>query len=163
MLSMLALALVPVLAGCGYRMGVPNARLPEGLASVRVPIFENRTPEPQVAAFLTQALREQFQRAGVLGGEGASGLVEGVVLSVTAGPFLGAPERGNAPTYRMTATVQLTLKKGERTLNRVVVSGSEDFPSGADLLLTEANRAAALRRLAQTLMHDGAEQLASGW
>jgi hypothetical protein len=58
--------------------------------------------------------------------------------------------------------VMLTLKKGEQTLNAVAVSGTEDYPSGADLLLSEANRGAALTRLAETLMRDGLDRLSMG-
>ena len=46
-------------------------------------------------------------------------------------------------------------------LAETVVSGNEDYPSGADLLLTEANRSAALRRLAEQMMREGYERLAS--
>jgi hypothetical protein len=150
-------ALILLLAGCGYRFVVPNA--PAGLTSVAVPVFQNHTTEPQVDALCTQSLREHYQRAGVLGGDASEGRVEGTIVSVSSVPFLAAPERG-LPTYRMSASVQLTMKKGADVLRSVTVSGTEEYPSGADVLLTEANRATALRRLCDSLMRDGAERLA---
>lgn len=149
---------VLLLAGCGYRFVVPNA--PAGLTSVAVPVFQNHTTEPQVDALCTQALREHYQRAGVLGGDASDGTVEGTIVSVSSVPFLAAPERG-LPTYRMSASVLLTMKKGAQVLRSITVSATEEYPSGADVLLTEANRATALRRLCDALMRDGAEQLSA--
>jgi hypothetical protein len=137
---------------------VPNA--PAGVKSVSVPVFQNLTTEPQVDSLCTQALREHYQRAGALAGDGAEGSVQGVVTAVNSNALLAAPERGAFPTYRISGTVQLKLMKGEVLVREVVVSGMEDYPSGADLLITESNRATALRRLCDVLMRDGAEQLA---
>lgn len=152
-------ALIFLLAGCGYRFVVPNA--PAGLKSVAVPVFQNHTTEPQVDALCTQSLREQYQRAGVLGGDASDGTVEGTIVSVSSVPFVAAPDRGAFPTYRLSASVQLTMKKGAQTQRSVTVSGTEEYPSGADVLLTEANRATALRRLCDALMRDGAERLSA--
>ncbi len=153
------LALCVLLSGCGYRFAVPNA--PAGLASVAVPVFRNHSSEPQVDALCTQALRELYHRAGALGGEVSEGTVDGVVVAVSAAPFVAAPERGAFPSYRLSATVELTMRRGGEALRTVSVSGLEEFPSGADVLLTEANRAAALRRLCEVLMRDGAERLSA--
>jgi len=144
------------LAACGYRFVVPNA--PAGVKTVSVPVFLNHTPEPQVDALCTQALREHYQRAGALSPDG-EGVVQGVVTSVTSTALIAAPERGAFPTYRLNGSVELTLRRGAEVVRQVAVSGSEDYPSGADLLITESNRATALRRLCDVLMRDGAERL----
>lgn len=147
-----------LLAGCGYRFVVPDA--PEGVASVAVPVFRNDTTEPQVDALCTQALRERYHRAGVLGGADAEASLEGVVVAAGAAPFLASPQRAASPTYRLTAQVRLTLKRGGATLRTVTVDGAEEYPSGADILLTEANRARALGRLCEAMMRDAAARLA---
>ncbi|MEW5739273.1 MAG: LptE family protein [Myxococcota bacterium] len=151
------LALI-LLTACGYRFVVPNA--PAGVKSVSVPVFQNATTEPQVDALCTQALREHYQRAGVLGGEGSDATVEGVVMNVSSAAFLAAPERGAFPTYRLSGAVRLTLRAPGRPPREVVVSGNEEYPSGADLLITESNRATALHRWCDALMREGAERLA---
>ncbi|MEW6431643.1 MAG: LPS assembly lipoprotein LptE [Myxococcota bacterium] len=153
------LVLILLVTGCGYRFVVPNA--PPGLASVAVPVFQNHTTEPQVDVLCTQSLREHYQRAGVLGGDASEGVVEGVVTGVSAAPFLAAPERGAFPTYRLVLSVELTLKRGEQVVRSVTVRGTEEYPSGADVLITEANRATALRRLCDSVMREGAERLAA--
>jgi hypothetical protein len=135
----------------------PNARLPAGVRAVRIPLFQNRTAEPNFEAVLTEAFREHYARAGLLGDDRAQVRLEGTILSVSAPPTVTNTGRG--PTYRLSVTAVAKLAKGEQVLGQAVVTQSEDFPSGADLLLTESNRASALRRLAELLARDAAERL----
>ena len=79
-------------------------------------------------------------------------------LAVSSTPL--SPTR--PPTWRLNATVALTLKRGDQVVSALTVAGFEDYPSGADVLWSETNRGAAFRRLAATLMRDGLERLASG-
>lgn len=160
-------ALLGLLAvsGCGYRFTAPGGALPEGLRALRAPVFENHTGEPTAELLFTDAFREQLSRAGVLGGDASLGVVEGSVESISGGALLapiakpGEPPR--LPTYRLNATAKLRLTQEGRVLAEAVVAGTEDYVSGADVLLTEANRSAALRRLAEQLMREGYERLAS--
>jgi hypothetical protein len=146
-------------ASCGYRWAVPNSRLPGSVRSVAVPVFSNRTAEPTVEVLFTEAMREQLQRAGRLASEGAEAELLGTIALASAGPMMGSRGAGQFPVYRLTAVVELVLKKNGAVLWQTTAQGSEDFPSGADVLLTESNRGAAMRRLSEWLMHDAAEQL----
>lgn len=159
---MRALALlVGLTCGCGYRVVAPVSELPGGLTSVHVPVFANATSEPGAEAFFTQALRENYLRAGRLGGSDAPGTIEGTILGVGSAPLVSSP--GRLPNYRFVATVKLVLLRKGVPVNTVQVSGGEDYPAGADVLSSETNRGTALRRLAETLMREGAERLATGW
>ena len=141
--------------GCGYRLVVPGGSLPLGVKSVQVPVFENRSYEPNVEALVTEAVRERYARAGRLAGEAAEATVNGVVLDWRGGVAFG----GARPTYQVSATVRVTLKKGDQVLREVIVSQIETFTTGADVLLTESNRGAATRRLTELLARDVVEQL----
>ncbi len=160
-----ALALVALLsAGCGYRFAAPGGALPEGIRRIQAPVFDNHTAEPTAEVLFTQAFREQLGRAGVLGGDASEATVTGTLESVSAGVILVSISTdgiARLPTYRLNAMVKLSLVKDERVLAVAVVTGAEDYLSGADLLLTESNRQAALRRLAETMMREGYERLAS--
>jgi hypothetical protein len=146
-----------LLGGCGYRVTAANARLPRGITALRIPLFSNRTAEPDLEATLTQAFREHYARAGVLAPEATTARLEGTILAVSNPPILASPGRG--PTYRLSLVVQVKLIKDEAVVDQLVVNQGEDFPSGADVLLTEANRGAALRRLAETVAREAAERL----
>ncbi len=152
-----SLALLLMLAGCGYRFTAPNASLP--VRSAHVPFFINRTAEPGAEMPFTQAARDQLERAGRLGGPDAEAVLEGTILAVSSGPFLTAPALPRQPVFRMSATISLTLKKDGAVVGAATVAISEEFPSGADVLLTESNRAAALRRIADAAVREGFERL----
>ena len=100
----------------------------------------------------------------MLGAEAAEASVAGSLDAVSDGAILASISLNGVatlPTYRITALVRLKLLKEGRVVASANVAGSEDYLSGADLLLTEANRQAALRRLAETMMREGYERLAS--
>ncbi len=157
---MRALGLAALLAAssCGYRFGAPNARLPGGVASVRIPLAQNRTAEPGLEALITEALREGYARAGRLD-EHSDASLDVVVVGVSGVPFLtGDSPR---PTYKLTVAVQVTLTRAGARVTQITSSQQEEFPTGGDTLLTESNRGAALRRVAELVARDVAERLSN--
>ena len=150
-----------LLTSCGYRFTAPNASLPGGIRSARVPMFINRTAEPGAELPFTQAARDQLDRAGRLGGPDAEAVLEGTILAVSSGPFLQAPSLPRQPVFRMSVSLTMSLIRSGLPVASATVGVSEEFPSGADVLLTDSNRAAALRRLADAAVREGFERLQS--
>ena len=148
-------------SSCGYRFAAPNSKLPQGITRVQVPVFNNRTAEPGADALFTEALREHLFRAGRLGDASSGATIEGELTGVSSGVLAASP--GRLPNYRLNASLTLVLKKNGALVARADVAGGEDFPAGADVLWAETYRAAALRRLAESLTREGLEQLATGW
>ncbi|MFB1483934.1 LPS assembly lipoprotein LptE [Corallococcus sp. RDP092CA] len=146
-------------AGCGYRFTPWGSALPEGAGQVCAPIFANETAEPALENLFTRYLRQQLIEAGRLAdAPGCTSTIEGAVLNVWASPTI----IGN--NYRVSTTVRLRLVKNGQLLGETVVSGTEDYLQGrGNVLEAEANRQAALARLAETLMRDGYDRLASTW
>ena len=128
---------------------------------MQVPVFKNNTSEPGAEALFTDALRELYLRSGALGGESSEAVVEGTLVSVSSIPLVSTP--GRLPNYRVNIVVSLRLLRGPQQLKAVTVSGGEEFPGGADLLWSETWRGAAIRRVAEEMMREGAERLATGW
>ncbi len=155
--------LVLAMAGCGYRFTAGGAPLPDGIRDVFIPVVVNRTAEPALETVFTAALRDRAARSGTLGGTASAAQIQGEILSVTAVPGQIAPN-GTLLSYRVSAVLRVRLVKTAQTLATVDVSGAEDYLSGLrpDVLTAEANRQAALRRLAATLASDAYERLASG-
>lgn len=157
-----------LLFGCGYRFTAGGAPLPEGVRSVHVPVFTNRTSESGIEAIFTEQLRERCMRAGVLGGDASDARIEGEVRGVFGAPTI-LSNQGRLASYRMYGNANLRLVKGGRVLREVDVSAQEDYlpdrTAGieGDVLRTETNRSAAVRRLAEALMRDGYDRLTTGW
>lgn len=170
-MTRLRAALLLLAVACGYRFTAPGGPLPQGIRYVQAPVFVNVTPEPGAETYFTQALREHLIRAGTLGGEDAEARIEGTVLGVSSAPMLTPVSDGGIPrpTYRLTATVSLVLKRGGAVVAQAQVTGEEDMLSGlgstSDTVIagSETNRQAGLRRLADALMREGYERLCTGW
>lgn len=152
-------ACVAASAGCGYRFVGKGEGLPEGVTSLCAPVFTNETPEPTLETLFTRFLRQELTRVGRLSsGTACDGRLEGTVLSVWNSPTIA----GNY--FRIVAQARLRLVKDGQVLKETVVAGTEDYLLGTgDILEAETNRQAALDRLAEVLMRDGYDRLASTW
>jgi hypothetical protein len=152
-------------AGCGYKFTAGGAALPEGLGSVCAPVFSNHTAEPGLELVFTQALRARLIHLGASRGP-CDGELRGEVLAVSGAPTV-VSSKGQLASYRVVATLRLRLYRGERLLGETDVSGAEDYlpalDAYGDVLRVEANRQAALRRLAEALAREGYERLAAAW
>jgi hypothetical protein len=162
----LILALLAIAqARCGYRFAAGGGSLPENVTAVRAPVFANRTAEPGLETVFTRAIRQQLIQSGVDSDPGAEAELRGEILAVWSGPtILTTPEAdGGEPklaSYRIFATAKLALLKGDRTLAEAAVSGSEDYlPGFEDILRSDANRQAALQRLAFRLAREAYDRL----
>lgn len=157
---LLPAALALSLAGCGYRFTPRGGELPGGVRALRVPVFRNLTAEPGVEGVFTDALREELERTGRLGGDGADATALGVVTEL----------RDSSPiyqkSYRVEAVVTLRVERAGGTLAEITVRGAEDYsPSQSKpaILEHEARRRMAMRRLAQSLARQAVERLATGF
>lgn len=155
-------ALLLLLVGCGYRFTGGTPPLPDGIRSVRAPIFRNRTADASIQTTFTEAMRAQLDRAQVLGGDGAEAVLDGEVVSLVSAPIFSP--QGQLVSYRLTGVLRLRLLRDGKVISAADVSGFEDYLTGAsdDVLLSEANRREAISRLASTLAQDGYQRIASG-
>lgn len=154
--TMRRLALTLFLLGaCGYRFTAGGGGLPGGIREVYAPVFINRTAEPGLETLFTQSMREQLVRAGVAGTASCEAQLIGELQSVFGAPTLAS--------YRLTAQLSVRLvQNGVNVPNgTVVVSGQEEYLAGRNILESETNRAAALRRLAVSLTRDAYDRLAT--
>jgi hypothetical protein len=55
-----------LLAGCGYTFQGGGSVLPPDVTRIAIPLVENNSPEPGLAEVVTEALRDRFERFGVL-------------------------------------------------------------------------------------------------
>jgi len=104
---------VAALAGCGYSL---RGSLPDRIKTVAVPVFVNRTSEPAVENFLTQAVVHAFSTNGrlrVVKPEEADALLEGEVVGYQIQPLALDP-RANIQQYRLLVTMNLKMRDVRR-------------------------------------------------
>lgn len=142
--------------GCGYRVARPGD-VPKG-QDIRVAAFENYTAQVEAGGVFAGALREELSARGRLAPESASGPeLTGELLSLASVPSaLGAQ---GASAFSLSATVRVRLRDASGIVYEDQAREGEDYLAGVDVLGTEANRRAALRRLARQISRDLLERM----
>jgi hypothetical protein len=142
-----ALALCAALGGCGYSLAH------KGGQPLRVPAFHNGTAEAEAGGLFTAELRAELNGRGRLAGdESQAPVIQGEIVGLRS--YASALGSVNASAFRVEAQVRLRMAGFED-----FAVGAEDFYAGVDVLGTEANRRAALRRLARSLSRELVERL----
>jgi hypothetical protein len=178
----LLLGLLPL--ACGYRFAGAVLRLPEGVRSVEVGLFDNRSRQFGLDRALALALEREFHRRGVFRVEEEPGTgdaeLTGTIRSCSARP-VAFDEQDEALQYEAELTVDLTLRRrsdsaiiwevsGLREWDdysvaaRIVVPSTSQFQRGTlavgdlrrltDIQLAETEKRLAIDRLLRTLVRD---------
>ena len=103
------MAVVALLTGCGYSL---HGNLPDRIKTVAVPVFVNRTAEPAVENFLTQAVVQAFSTNGrlrVVKPAEADAILEGEVVGYQVQALAFDP-RANIQQYRLLVTMSLKMR-----------------------------------------------------
>jgi hypothetical protein len=154
---------VSLILSCGYRFTAGNSPFPEGIKTVGVVVLKNGSSDPGLEVIFTSSLRDQLARAGRLSGGNPEAVIAGEIQSTEFTPNIRSLGSNAPNSYRLTGRAVLKLMRGGQVLSEAALVGTEDFLRRPDIHLTEAERGAALRRLADSMMREGIERLASGF
>jgi hypothetical protein len=152
-----------LLQGCGYRLGTS---LPEGIRTIHVKPFVNRSKEPDVENRVTQAAISEFIRDGslrVVDATSADVVLQGVITEYTLFPLEYDEETATTPEeYRLRLTTEIKLERRStgKTMLESRESGEADFFTRGDL--TTAKRE-ALPEASRDLAHDIVEAVVEYW
>jgi hypothetical protein len=140
-------ALGPCFLSCGY---APVRRVASH--QVQVAAVRNQTAQAEAGGIFAAELRSELAGRGRLaGGESAAPELTAELIELRSVPTAAASE--GAAAFRLDA--ELRLRIGDYA---DAVVGGEDYLAGVDVLGTEANRRAALRRLARVLAREAIER-----
>ena len=111
---MAAWSVLLLLSGCGYHTAGHANALPEGLHSIAVPAFENKTHAYRVEQMLTSAVvRELVTRTkysiAQTHAENADAVLHGTVLAINASPLTFDNQTGRASSVLVTMNVAVKL------------------------------------------------------
>jgi len=120
-------------ASCGYSL---HPSLPSGIRTLQVPVLENKTSEPGIEDFLTQALIQAIVNSGaakIASSETtADARLEGKIVGYSL-TSLSFDRAANVTSYRLTVALALTL----RDLRKDEVVWKQDrIEDRADFLLS---------------------------
>lgn len=150
--TVLALAaLAAGLAGCGYSL---RANLPPGIRTIHVPVLENRTQEPGIEDFITQALTQAVVTGGRLriatNAREADASLEGAIVEYRL-TSLAFDSSANVTQYRLVIGLSLTFR--DLRQNRVIwkqdrLEERADFQVAGQVTQTLAREELAVRQAA---------------
>jgi len=142
-----------LLSACGYQMVGKETHVPPGLNSVAVPTFKNRTYEPGIEVPFTQAFLNEFildRRVNVVNRAQADSLLEGTIMNFVM-YSVSFDQSGRVVEYQTIVTLDLTLKDraGKVLWEEKNFSETEWFRASSGILINEANKAAAIQKIAR--------------
>ena len=140
--------LLLALPACGYSLAH------KGTQPLRVAAVRNDTAEAEAGGLLAAELRSELQGRGRLAAESAQAVPALDSELVALRSYTSSLGGDGAQAFRIEAQVRLRTAGYEDML-----TGSEDFLAGVDVLGTEANRRAALRRVLRQVSRELVERL----
>jgi outer membrane lipopolysaccharide assembly protein LptE/RlpB len=145
------LVLAVTAAGCGYSL---RPSLPGNIKTVHIPTLQNRTQEPGIEDFVTQALTTALVTSGVAriaqNAEQADAILDGAIVEYTL-TSLAFDRTANVTQYRLQIALALTLKdrrSGDVVWRQDRIGERADFPVAGQVSTTIALEQDAVRRAA---------------
>lgn len=147
----LALATCLLAGACGYSL---RSSLPGHIKTVHVPVLQNKTQEPGIEDFITQALTEAVVTSGRVkiapNLAQADAVLEGSIVEYSL-TSLAFDRNANVTQYRLRIALSLSFR--DRVKNQVLwrqdrIEDRADFPVSGPVTLTLAREDQALRRAA---------------
>jgi outer membrane lipopolysaccharide assembly protein LptE/RlpB len=143
--------LVVVAGGCGYSL---RPSLPGNIKTVHIPTLLNRTQEPGIEDFVTQALTTALVTSGVAriarDAEQADAVLDGAIIEYTL-TALAFDRTANVTQYRLQISLALTLKdrrSGDVVWKQDRIGDRADFQVAGQVSTTIAREQDAVRRAA---------------
>ena len=141
-------------SGCGYRFS-GGGELPFGITKVFVPMFHNRTSEPQIERIVTNDFIYEFTRSGqinVVEKESADGILLGTITGLRTETV--ARTGSQTPLerrVRLFLDLRLTDREGNDLWAVRGVSDDETYQVLSEKLATERLKLTAIKRLSKRL------------
>jgi outer membrane lipopolysaccharide assembly protein LptE/RlpB len=151
----LAVLLAPLasvaLGGCGYSL---RTSLPPGIQSIHVPVLENRTQEPGIEDFITQALTQAVVQSGRVriarNAQDADAVLEGAVVEYRLNA-ISFDRSANVTSYRLIIGLALVfrdLKQNQILWKQDRIEERADFLVAGQVTQTLAREEVAVQRAA---------------
>jgi outer membrane lipopolysaccharide assembly protein LptE/RlpB len=153
--GVLAFLLAPLasiaLGGCGYSF---RTSLPPGIQSIHVPVLENRTQEPGIEDFMTQALTQAVVQTGRVrlarNAQDADAVLEGAVVEYRLNA-ISFDRSANVTSYRLIIGLALVfkdLKQNQILWKQDRIEERADFLVAGQVTQTLAREEVAVQRAA---------------
>lgn len=133
---------------CSYNMVGGDLKLPKHVRKISIPVFGNKTREPQIERDLTRAVREEFVvdgRLKVVSQEESDAVLLGEIQSYSLVP-LAFDARDRVTEYRLNLAVLVILRDvvEGKTLFKETLETDEEYRVTSSIADTETRKQEAL-------------------
>jgi len=139
---LVAAVILLALLGCGYHFPGKSGTLPGGVQSLYVPLFVNKTAEPQLENLLSNDVSQVFSRSGrvqqVETLQQAEAILEGVIRSYST-KAVAYDQQDDISEYRSTVVVDAALRQTAdgRLLWQGQISWDDEYLAADDKIFQE--------------------------
>ncbi len=142
------LAAFLLLDGCGYELVRERGVFGGEVVALNVPVFQNKSYEPQVPGFFTDAFSRELAASGLfdLNRPGTDATLQGTINSVVSAPS-SLSSRGLALEKVVTMNIGLVLYRQGNPIKNWVYTDSEPYRVD-DINLEDFNKRQAMQRIA---------------
>lgn len=159
MIRLIAVLLLTLVVGCGYQVPGREASLPEGVESIYLPLFANRTTKPGLENHLTDSIYEVLARIPsvrlVSDRASADTLVNGTIRSYgTSAIGYDANDRIREYSSKMTVEIELRRVEDGKLLWQDRFVRQEPFQVNADKMVQNDQEDTAIREIDRRLADD---------
>ncbi len=159
-------AAAALISNCGYRLAKYENPLLEGINSIAVPYFQNKTFEAEAVPIFTNAFVSEFvkgKRLTISNTDEADIVLYGRVKELRK-DIIARDWDDKANAYRIYAAMDITLeerKTGKVLYKRNNLFHTEEYPVRSDIAFSEAAKRDAFQKIASDLaqrVHDSIMQ-----
>lgn len=140
-------------AGCGYALVGTGSSLPPGIETVSIPLFENKTGEPDIDTIITAVVKEEFIKDGRLkvdDSAAADSELVGVILGYGLRP-LAYDAENNVTEYMVNLSLRVTHigKPGGKVITSQTVNTNWRYEVDPSITAAESQRLDAVKTAAE--------------
>lgn len=142
-----------VVMGCGYQLVGKESHVPSGMNSLAIPTFVNRTHEPGIEIFFTEAFLKELifdRRVKIVDRREADATLEGVINSFSI-QSVSYDQSGQVLEYQTSIVVDLVLRRqtGEIAWREANLSETQWYRAFSGGVLNETSKNIAVQNIAR--------------
>ncbi|MDY7033443.1 MAG: LptE family protein [Thermodesulfobacteriota bacterium] len=157
--GVLILGLALCLFSCGYHFAGKGEGLPSDIKTIAIPFFTNKSFEPGIENFFTNALIDEFLKRGRVDigkTKDSEATITGVITSFKTSP-ISFNGNNRALEYRATVTLEVSLKRNDNGTviwESSKISRYHEYSVSSDTTMTYENKRQAIKKIAEDLAEE---------
>ncbi len=142
-----------ILSSCGYSLVGRGNSLPEHIQTVQIPIFENKTGEPDLDSIITRVVKEKFiidGRLKVVDSDLADSLLEGKIVSYNISPVAFSSDN-NVTVYQISLGIDIkhTDTSSKKKLLKQTINTKWRYNVNSNIAFTIGEKRQAIEEAAE--------------